>query len=59
MGDKGLFGTHIADEFIRNGKIVVIYDPLCLGLESRMAYLHAKLDFGRTKEATQESYWKR
>ena len=34
-GGAGYIGTHIADEFIRNGKNVVIYDSLYQGLESR------------------------
>ena len=34
-GGAGYIGTHIADEFIRNGKNVVIYDSLYQGFESR------------------------
>ena len=41
-GGAGYIGTHIADEFIRNGKSVVIYDSLYQGLESRLVYLRAK-----------------
>jgi UDP-glucose 4-epimerase len=41
-GGAGYIGTHIADEFIRNGKSVVIYDSLYQGLESRIVYLRAK-----------------
>lgn len=41
-GGAGYIGTHIADEFIRNGKNVVIYDSLLQGLESRIVYLRAK-----------------
>jgi UDP-glucose 4-epimerase len=41
-GGAGYIGTHIADEFIRNGKKVVIYDSLYQGLESRIVYLRAK-----------------
>ena len=41
-GGAGYIGTHIADEFIRNGKNVVIYDSLYQGLESRIVYLRAK-----------------
>jgi len=38
-GGAGYIGTHIADEFIRAGKSVVIYDSLYQGLESRIIYL--------------------
>ena len=38
-GGAGYIGTHIADEFIRVGKSVVIYDSLYQGLESRIIYL--------------------
>jgi len=38
-GGAGYIGTHIADEFIRAGKSVVIYDSLYQGLESRITYL--------------------
>ena len=38
-GGAGYIGTHIADEFIRAGKSVVIYDSLYQGLESRIDYL--------------------
>jgi UDP-glucose 4-epimerase len=41
-GGAGYIGTHIADEFIRAGKSVVIYDSLYQGLESRIVYLRAK-----------------
>jgi UDP-glucose 4-epimerase len=41
-GGAGYIGTHIADEFIRAGKSVVIYDSLYQGLESRIDYLRAK-----------------
>ena len=41
-GGAGYIGTHIADEFIRDGKKVIIYDSLYRGLESRIAYLRAK-----------------
>jgi len=41
-GGAGYIGTHIADEFIRAGKSVVIYDSLYQGLESRTVYLRAK-----------------
>jgi UDP-glucose 4-epimerase len=41
-GGAGYIGTHIADEFIRAGKSVVIYDSLYQGLESRIIYLRAK-----------------
>jgi len=41
-GGAGYIGAHIADEFIRAGKPVVIYDSLYQGLESRIVYLRAK-----------------
>jgi len=40
-GGAGYIGTHIADEFIRAGKSVAIYDSLYQGLESRITYLRA------------------
>jgi len=45
-GGAGYIGTHIADEFIRAGKSVVIYDSLYQGLESRIVYLrtHHKVE---------------
>ncbi|CAN2169635.1 GalE UDP-glucose 4-epimerase [Candidatus Nanopelagicaceae bacterium] len=41
-GGAGYIGTHIADEFTRNGKSVVIVDSLYQGLESRITFLRAK-----------------
>jgi len=41
-GGAGYIGSHIADEFIRSGKNVVIYDSLYQGLESRIVYLRTK-----------------
>jgi UDP-glucose 4-epimerase len=41
-GGAGYIGTHIADEFISNGKSVVIIDSLYQGLESRITFLRAK-----------------
>ena len=41
-GGAGYIGTHIADEFILNGKSVVIVDSLYQGLESRIVFLRAK-----------------
>jgi UDP-glucose 4-epimerase len=41
-GGAGYIGSHIADEFLANGKEVVIYDPLYRGLESRLEYLRKK-----------------
>jgi UDP-glucose 4-epimerase len=41
-GGAGYIGTHIADEFIRAGKSVIIYDSLYQGLESRIVYLRVK-----------------
>ncbi len=38
-GGAGYIGSHIANEFISNGKDVVIYDSLFHGLESRVEYL--------------------
>jgi UDP-glucose 4-epimerase len=40
-GGAGYIGAHIADEFIRAGKSVVIYDSLYQGLESRFVYFRA------------------
>jgi UDP-glucose 4-epimerase len=44
-GGAGYIGTHIADEFIRAGKSVVIYDSLYQGLESRIVYLRTHHNF--------------
>jgi UDP-glucose 4-epimerase len=41
-GGAGYIGAHIADEFIRAGKRVVIYDSLYQGLEHRIQYLRTK-----------------
>jgi UDP-glucose 4-epimerase len=41
-GGAGYIGSHIADEFIRAGKSVVIYDSLYQGLESRIEFLRKK-----------------
>ncbi len=41
-GGAGYIGAHIADEFIRAGKSVVIYDSLYQGLEPRIQYLRTK-----------------
>jgi UDP-glucose 4-epimerase len=41
-GGAGYIGTHIADEFIRAGKSVVLFDSLYQGLESRIVYLRTK-----------------
>jgi UDP-glucose 4-epimerase len=41
-GGAGYIGAHIADEFIRAGKSVVIYDSLYQGLEHRISYLTTK-----------------
>ena len=45
-GGAGYIGAHIADEFIRAGKSVVIYDSLYQGLEHRISYLrtHHKVE---------------
>jgi len=40
-GGAGYIGTHIADEFIRAGKSVVLYDSLYQGLEPRITFLRA------------------
>jgi UDP-glucose 4-epimerase len=40
-GGAGYIGTHTADEFIRAGKSVILYDSLYQGLESRITYLRA------------------
>ena len=41
-GGAGYIGAHVADEFLANGKDVVIYDSLYRGLESRIEYLRKK-----------------
>ena len=41
-GGAGYIGAHIADEFIRAGRSVVIYDSLYQGLEQRISYLRTK-----------------
>jgi len=41
-GGAGYIGSHIADELLRTGFRVVIYDSLHSGLESRVDYLRAK-----------------
>ena len=41
-GGAGYIGSHVADEFLTNGKDVVIYDSLYQGLESRIEYLRKK-----------------
>lgn len=41
-GGAGYIGAHVADEFLANGKDVVIYDSLYRGLESRIEYLRMK-----------------
>ena len=41
-GGAGYIGTHIADEFIRAGKSIIIYDSLYQGLEPRIEYLRTK-----------------
>jgi UDP-glucose 4-epimerase len=41
-GGAGYIGSHIADEFIRVGKSIVIYDSLYQGLESRIEFLRKK-----------------
>jgi UDP-glucose 4-epimerase len=40
-GGAGYIGTHIADEFIRAGKSVVLYDSLYQGLEPRITFLRS------------------
>lgn len=41
-GGAGYIGAHVADEFLANGKDVLIYDSLYRGLESRIEYLRKK-----------------
>jgi UDP-glucose 4-epimerase len=41
-GGAGYIGSHVADEFLANGKEVVIYDILRQGLEARVEYLRKK-----------------
>ena len=43
-GGAGYIGAHVADEFLSNGKDVVIYDSLYRGFESRIEYLRKKHD---------------
>jgi UDP-glucose 4-epimerase len=44
-GGAGYIGSHIANEFLREGKNIVIYDSLFRGSESRVNYLRQK--YGR------------
>jgi len=41
-GGAGYIGSHIADEFLNDGKSVIIYDSLLSGLNSRIDYLRIK-----------------
>ena len=41
-GGAGYIGAHVADDFLADGKDVVIYDSLYQGLESRIEYLRKK-----------------
>lgn len=41
-GGAGYIGAHIADEFLANGKEVIVYDSLYQGLESRINFLCKK-----------------
>jgi UDP-glucose 4-epimerase len=41
-GGAGYIGGHVADEFLANGKDVVIFDSLGRGLESRIEFLRKK-----------------
>jgi UDP-glucose 4-epimerase len=41
-GGAGYIGSHIADEFLGSGKLVVVYDSMKTGLESRIDYLGTK-----------------
>ena len=41
-GGAGYIGSHVADEFLSNGKDVVIYDSLHKGLRSRIEFLQKK-----------------
>jgi UDP-glucose 4-epimerase len=41
-GGAGYIGSHIADEFLADGKDVIVYDSLYRGLESRVDYLRKK-----------------
>lgn len=63
MGGTGYVGSHVADLFLANNKMIVIYDSLHQGLESRVEYLRIKhnveiplivgdiRDFGKFEEA--------
>jgi len=41
-GGSGYVGSHIADLFLANNKMIVLYDSLHQGLESRVEYLREK-----------------
>ena len=41
-GGAGYIGAHVADEFLANGKDVVVYDSLYRGLKSRIEFLQQK-----------------
>ncbi len=41
-GGAGYIGSHIADEFLKDGKSILIYDSFYSGLESRIDYLRIK-----------------
>ncbi len=41
-GGAGYIGAHVVDEFLANGKDVVIYDSQYRGLDSRVEYLRKK-----------------
>ena len=41
-GGAGYIGAHVADEFLADGKDVIIYDSLYRGLESRIDHLRRK-----------------
>ena len=41
-GGAGYIGSHIADEFVKAGKSVVVYDSLYQGLQSRIKFLEDK-----------------
>jgi len=44
-GGAGYIGSHVVNEFLRNGKNVVVYDSLLSGLDSRINFLSKK--YGR------------
>jgi UDP-glucose 4-epimerase len=55
-GGAGYISAHIADEFIRAGRSVVIYDSLYQGLEHRISYLRTKHNIDIAKRNNVEKF---